>query len=206
LRYQLGLDDGAAPRFPSALIMHHDPRGGYVALRRGLLQRQQQWSTDRHVPIGAELSESVTSPLQRTPRSVDTEEIHLGHYTPLRDERTLVRGTEWFDLGIRVSLPDSLGWPGWSKYQQGWHSAALYGRGFSDLQPHATGELVPPARLLRTLIEATVGIIFKGHDNRFARSRMNPGESVFTSASNDGRGEEKTRRSVPVASWASGLC
>jgi hypothetical protein len=193
LRYQLGLDDGPAPKLSVALVMHHDPRGGYVALRRDFQQRQHQWSTERHVPIHTELSESMMSPLQRTPRSADTEEIHLGHYTPLRDGRSLVRGADWFDLGIRASLPDSLGWPGWSKYQQGWHSPAVYGRGFSDLRPDAADELVPPARLLRTLIDGRVRVIFKGHDNRFGRARMNAGESIFTSAA-----EEALNRITPA--------
>jgi hypothetical protein len=132
LRYQLGLDGAPPVKLSVALMMHHDPRGGYPALRREFQQRQNQWTTDRHVPITTDLMELTGMSLQRTPRFADTEEIHIGFYTPLRDERTLVRGSEWFDLGIRVSLPDSLGWPGWSKYQQGWHSPALYGRAFSD--------------------------------------------------------------------------
>jgi hypothetical protein len=123
--------------------------------------------------------------LQRTPRFADTEEIHIGFYTPLRDERTLVRGSEWFDLGIRVSLPDSLGWPGWSKYQQGWHSPALYGRAFSDIRRSISTDLLAPATILRTIIDGQVRVIFKGHDNRFAHARMNAGESIFTRAAEE---------------------
>jgi hypothetical protein len=124
--------------------------------------------------------------LLRTPRFADTEEIHLGFYTPLRDERTLVRGSEWFDLGIRVSLPDSLGWPGWSKYQQGWHSPSLFGQGFADIRRYTSTDLLPPATILRTIVDGQVRVIFKGHDNRFAHARMTAGESIFTRAAEEG--------------------
>ncbi len=180
LRYQLGLDGAPATKLSMALVMHHDPRGGYPALRREFQQRQKQWSTERHVPIGADLAESTAMLVQHTPRSADTEEVHLGYYTPLRDQRTSVRGSEWFDLGVKVSLPDSLGWPGWSKYQQEWHSPMLYGRGFPDLRVYASKDLIAPATLLRTVIDGRVRALFKGHDNRFARAHMKPGESIFT--------------------------
>lgn len=156
--------------------------GGYPALRREFQQRQNQWTTERHIPISTDLIDLTAMPIQRTPRSADTEEIHLGYYTPLRDERFLVRGGEWFDFGVRVSLPDSLGWPGWSKYQQGWHSPAIYGRGFSDLRLYSSTDLVAPAKILRTIIDGQVRIIFKGHDNRFAHAHMKAGESIFTAA------------------------
>jgi hypothetical protein len=112
LRYQLGLDGAAPVKLSVALVMHHDPRGGYPALRREFPQHENQWTTDRHVPITTDLIEPTAMSLQRTPRFADTEEIHIGFYTPLRDKQTLVRGSEWFDLGIRVSLPDSSVGPG----------------------------------------------------------------------------------------------
>jgi hypothetical protein len=162
--------------------MHHDPRGGYVALRREFQQRANQWNVERHIPINQEPSDFLAMPLQRTPRSADTEEIHLGHYTPLRDEQSRIRSREWFDLGVRLSPPDSLGWPGWSRYQQGWHSPAVYGRTFADLRPEPSLDLVPPAMILRTIIDGRVRAIFAGHDNRFARARIAAGESIFTNA------------------------
>jgi len=182
LRRQLGLDGAPPVDLSIALILHHDPRGGYAALRREFQQRQQQWTTDRHVPITTDLIEPVDRSFQRTPRFADTEEIHLGYYTPFRDQRTLVRGSDWFDLGIRVALPDSLGWPGWSKYQQGWHAPAVYGRGFSDVHRLPATDLVPPATILRTIIDGRVRALFKGHDNRFAHAHMAEGESIFTRA------------------------
>ena len=186
LRQQLGLDGGSRPpNLMPALLLHHDPRGSYAALRRDFQQRQQQWTGERHLPINADLSESTVMPGRRAPRFPDTEEIHLGYYTPLRDERSVVRGTDWFDLGVRVSLPDSLGWPGWSKYQQGWHAPAVYGRSFSDVRA-AADELVAPAGLLHTIVEGGVRAIFNGHDNRFAFARMTPGESVLTAAAEQG--------------------
>ena len=185
LRYQLGLDGAPPTKLSVALVLHHDPRGGYPALRRDFQQRRHQWTTERHVPVSTDLVELTAMSAQRTPRFSDTEEIHNGYYTPLRDERTLVRGSEWFDLGVRVSVPDSLGWPGWSKYQQGWHSPALYGRGFSDLRRYAATDLVPPEKVLRTIIDGQVRVIFKGHDNRFAHARMKAGESIFTQAAEE---------------------
>jgi hypothetical protein len=180
LRRQLGLDGAPGADLSVALIMHHDPRGGYPALRREFQQRQHQWTTDRHVPITTELMEATDRSFQRTPRFADTEEVHLGYYTPFRDERTLVRGSDWFDMGMRVALPDSLGWPGWSKYQQGWHAPAVYGRGFSDIRRMPSADLVAPPTILRTIIDGRVRAIFKGHDNRFAHARMGAGESIFT--------------------------
>ena len=182
LRRQLGLDGAPPVDLSIALIMHHDPRGGYPALRREFQQRQNQWTTDRHVPITTDLVEPAGRSFQRTPRFADTEEIHLGYYTPFRDERTLVRGSDWFDLGMRVALPDSLGWPGWSKYQQGWHAPGVYGRGFSDVHRLPSTDLVPPATILRTIIDGRVRAMFKGHDNRFAHAHMTEGESIFTHA------------------------
>ena len=186
LRYQLGLDDGSRPpNLMPALFLHHDPRGSYAALRRDFQQRQHQWTAERHLPINAELSESTVMPVRRAPRFPDTEEIHLGYYTPLRDAKSVVRGTDWFELGVRVSLPDSLGWPGWSKYQQGWHAPAVYGHSFSDVRAEAD-ELVAPARLLHTIVDSGVRAIFNGHDNRFAFAHMTAGESVLTAAAEQG--------------------
>ena len=182
LRRQLGLDGAPGADLSVALIMHHDPRGGYPALRREFQQRQHQWTTDRHVPITTDLMEATDRSFQRTPRFADTEEIHLGYYTPFRDERTMVRGSDWFDMGMRVALPDSLGWPGWSKYQQGWHAPAVYGRGFSDIRRASSADLVAPPTILRTIIDGHVRAIFKGHDNRFAHAHMSAGESIFTRA------------------------
>jgi hypothetical protein len=185
LRYQLGLDAAPASNLEIALVMHHDPRGGYPALRRDFQERQHQWTTERHVPIGTELVERPAMSAQRAPRFADTEEIHNGYYTPLRDERTLVRGREWFDLGVKVSVPDSLGWPGWSKYQQGWHSPAVYGRGFTDLRRYDAKDLVSPEGVLRTIIDGRVRVMFKAHDNRFAHARIKAGESIFTQAAGE---------------------
>lgn len=197
LRYQLGLDGASRTKLSVSLVMHHDPRGGYPALRREFQQRQNQWTTERHVPVSTDLIDLTAMPIQRTPRFADTEEIHIGYYTPLRDERSLVRGSEWFDLGVKVSLPDSLGWPGWSKYQQEWHSPAIYGRGFSDLRLYSSTDLVAPAKILRTIIDGQARIIFKGHDNRFAHAHMKAGESIFTAAAEASllqmSGEERKR-------------
>jgi hypothetical protein len=193
LRYQLGLDGAPPVKLSVALVMHHDPRGSYPALRREFQQHQNQWTADRHFPITTDLIEPTAMSIQRTPRFADTEEIHIGFYTPLRDQRTLIRGSEWFDLGVKVSLPDSLGWPGWSKYQQGWHSPAVFGRGFSDIRRYTSTDLLAPATILRTIIDGQVRVIFKGHDNRFAHARMKAGESIFTRAA-----EEALLQMTPV--------
>ena len=42
-----------------------------------------------------------------------------------------------------------------------------------------------PEKVLRTIIDGRVGVIFKGHDNRFARARMKAGESIFTEAAEE---------------------
>jgi 3',5'-cyclic AMP phosphodiesterase CpdA len=186
LRRQLGLGGGPPVDLSVALIMHHDPRGGYAALRREFQQRQHQWTTDRHLPITTDLMEAADRPFRRAPRFADTEEIHLGYYTPFRDARSLIRGSDWFDLGMQVALPDSLGWPGWSKYQQGWHAPAVYGRGFSDIRGLPSTDLVPPATILRTIVDGQVRAIFKGHDNRFAHAHMSAGDSILTGAAERG--------------------
>ena len=146
----------AATKLSIALVLHHDPRGGYPALRRDFQERQHQWTTERHVPLSTELVELTAMPDQRTPRFSDTEEIHNGYYTPLRDDRNLVRGSEWFDLGVRVSVPDSLGWPGWSKYQQGGILRLFTAEVLPTCAVTPRRILVPPKKVLRTIIDGQV--------------------------------------------------
>lgn len=180
LRARLGLDGAQASGLTPVLALHHDPRGAYPALRQQAFDTQP-WTTQRHLPFGAKPTELRALQSRPTPHSSQTEEVHVGYYTPLRDGTSGTRSTEWFDLGAGVGLPTSVGYPGWSKYQQEWHGRQLYRKSFFDVVAPATGasELADPAQVLRAVVEGRVTAIFKGHDNRFGRAQMAAGESVF---------------------------
>jgi hypothetical protein len=185
LRNRLGLDGAPASPLTPVLALHHDPRGGYVTLR-GKDLGNQVWTLERHIPIGAQPGELRTLQAHPTPHSPQTEEIHAGHYTPLRDASSGVRSAQWFEMA-GVTLPSATGYPGWSKYQQEWHTRLVYRKSFFDVVPpdDATSDLVDPAAVLRAIVEGRVAAIVKGHDNRFGRVRMEAGESVFGRAAEE---------------------
>jgi len=185
LRNRLGLDGAPAVALTPVLALHHDPRGGYPTLRRSYVDTRL-WTLDRHVPIGAQAGELRTLQAHPTPHSPQTEEIHAGHYTPLRDASSAVRSTQWFEMA-GVTLPSATGYPGWSKFQQEWHTRLVYRKSFFDVvaPDDATSDLADPAAVLRTIVDGRVGAIVKGHDNRFGRVRMEAGESVFGHAAEE---------------------
>jgi len=185
LRNRLGLDGAPATTLTPVLGLHHDPRGGYVTLRPQD-RSSQLWTLERHIPIGAQPGELRTLQAHPTPHSPQTQEIHAGHYTPLRDASSGVRSTQWFEMA-GVTLPSATGYPGWSKYQQEWRTRLVYRRSFFDVVPpdDATSDLVDPAAVLRSIVEGRVAAIVKGHDNRFGRVRMEAGESVFGHAAEE---------------------
>ncbi len=180
MRARLGLDGAPSPGLTPVLALHHDPRGAYPSLRQSAVDGQN-WSTLRHPPLGVEPGELRAVQARPTPHSFQTEEVHVGYFTPLRDTRSAIRSNEWFDLGSGVDLPPSTGFPGWSRYQQEWHVGLLYRRSFFDVAwPDASiADLAPPFDVLRAIVEGQVAVIVKGHDNRFGRASMAAGESVF---------------------------
>ncbi len=180
LRSRLGLDGAPSPGLTPVLALHHDPRGAYPALRPQAADAPV-WTTQRHLPFGVQPSELRALQENPTPHSWQTEEIHVGHFTPLRDAQSGIRSTEWFELGGGVNVPTSIGYPGWSRYQQEWHQRLVYRRGFFDVRApdDATDDLADPADVLRALVEGRVAAIVKGHDNRFGRARMEAGECIF---------------------------
>lgn len=180
LRERLGLDGAPPSGLTPILAMHHDPRGAYPALRQRSFD-DQAWDTSRHPPLGAQPSELRALQTRPTPHSYQTEEVHAGHYTPLRDATSAIRSTEWFELGASVDLPLSVGYPGWSRYQQEWHERLVYRRSFFDVAEldEAYADLAEPTDVLRALVEGRVAVLVKGHDNRFGRAHMGEGESVF---------------------------
>ena len=181
LRRSLGLDGGELKGLLPVLVLHHDPRGAYPALRP---EADVHWDSRRHEPMSLPVA-AWTLNLTAAPRSDETEEIHAGYYSPIRFPDSEVRSSQWFDLGTRPSLPPSRGNPGWSRYQEEWHLAVEMETTFEDLRAlGADGEaLVPPAQVLATLVEGRVRAIFKGHDNRFATAELPAGESILGRAS-----------------------
>jgi hypothetical protein len=186
LRNRLGLDGAPSPGLAPVLALHHDPRGAYPALRPHAAD-EVPWTTLRHLPFGVQPSELRALQARPTPHSDQTEEIHVGHFTPLRDAKSGVRSTEWFDLGGGVNVPISIGYPGWSRYQQEWHARLVFRRSFFDVREpdELTSGLADPADVLRTIVEGRVGVIVKGHDNRFGRAHMEAGECIFGRAAEE---------------------
>jgi hypothetical protein len=180
LRQRLGLDGAPTPGLTPVLALHHDPRGAYPSLRPHAAD-DETWTTLRHLPFGVQPSELRALQARPTPHSSQTEEIHVGHFTPLRDAKSGVRSSEWFDLGGGVNVPISIGYPGWARYQQEWHARLVYRRSFFDVREpdELTRGLADPADVLRTIVEGRVAVIVKGHDNRFGRAHMEAGECIF---------------------------
>ena len=181
LRERLGLDGAPPATLTPVLIMHQDPRGACLVLRERAVQARAVWSAQRHVPLGERPRHLRALQSTLTPHSSDTEEIHAGYYTPLRDGLSQIRSTEWFEIGgANVALPPTAGYPGWARYQQEWHGVGTYRKDFFDVQrvPGAL-ELAPPGDVLGTIVEGRVAAIFRAHDNRFGRATMDAGESIF---------------------------
>lgn len=167
------------------VLLHHDPRGGYPAPEPARADPEAAYSLSRHFPLTADPAHRDALALRRAPRSEAHRELHLGHFTPLRAPESPVRSDEWFEVSLsQFGGPAYGGYPGWLRYQQGWHSELAYTGELSDGSPlvAAPNTLVPPARLLETLIQGRVRALFKGHDNRFCRARHAAGESVFGAA------------------------
>jgi Calcineurin-like phosphoesterase len=184
MRRQFGLGQESGGRSLQPLLLsHHDPRGAYPALKGTRQGIDSRWDVQRHVPMTFAGGQTWRLRVPLAPRFTDTEEIHAGHYTPLRPAGSLVRSQQWFEMGYRMEFPLSSGYPGWSRYQQEWHMNSEFTNGLDDiraLDEKADG-LTPPLALLQTLVEGGVRAIFKGHDNRFSRASMEPEESILGS-------------------------
>lgn len=116
---------------------------------------------------------------ERPPGFEDTEEIHAGHYSPLRRAESRIRSDVWFDTFTGLP-PEARGHPGWSRYQEGWHMSFSYTADFEGWERlRFERELVSPLALLYVIANSTVEAIFKGHDNRFCRRHIKPGQSIF---------------------------
>jgi hypothetical protein len=182
LRARLGLDGAPMPSgLTPLLVMHQDPRGACIVLKQRAFEKRALWNTQRHVPFGESSRDLRALQSTLTPHSSETEEIHAGYYTPLRDGSSEIRSTEWFEIGgANVTLPPTSGFPGWARYQQEWHSPGTYRKDFFDVHRVATArDLAAPVDVLAAIAEGKVAAILKGHDNRFGRAHMQAGESVF---------------------------
>lgn len=181
LRAQLGLTGGAGAQGRAPLVfLHHDPRGSYPSVRRGSTAPDELWTTARHFPVTAERDDRGEVFSSAPPHFADTQELHAGYYTPLRHPDTAVRSAEWFELGLNPVPPNVRGFPGWLRWQQGWHSNYVYAGHLDSRDPFDVAPgVVSPADLVTTLVDGRVRVIFKAHDNRFCRADMAAGESVF---------------------------
>lgn len=181
LREQLGLSRGASldGRVP-LVFLHHDPRGSYPSLRRGSDAPDEMWTTARHFPVTAERTDRGEVFSSAPPHFADTQELHAGYYSPLRHPDSPIRSAEWFELGLNPVPPIVRGFPGWLRWQHGWHSNYVYAGHLDSREPFdAAPTVVSPADLMTTLVDGRVRVIFKAHDNRFCRADMAAGESVF---------------------------
>jgi hypothetical protein len=178
------------------LLSHHDPRGAYPALKGPRQGIDSRWDVQRHVPLTFSSVQTGRLRAPLAPRFTDTEEIHAGHYTPLRPTGSLVRSQQWFEMGYAMEFPLSSGYPGWSRFQQEWHMNSEFTKGLDEIRAidEKADGLTPPLALLQTLVGGSVRAIFKGHDNRFARASMEAGESIFGS-----RAEAELTRYAPAA-------
>ena len=163
------------------MLLHHDPRGGYPAPGPERADPERAYSLSRHFPLTGDPARRDALALRRAPRSDAHQELHLGHFTPLRAPESPVRSDEWFEVSLSQFGPAYGGYPGWIRYQQSWHSELAYSGELDDGSPLVAGRdpLVPPVRVLETLIRGRVRALFKGHDNRFCRAHHAAGESVF---------------------------
>ena len=186
LRAQLGLDGAAPNTLIPILVCHHDPRGAFPALKQPK-SPAVAWDRRRHMPISTPATDAAMMDLRLPPHSADTEEVHAGSYTPLRRYDSTLRNGDWFEVGLGGSMPSFLGFPGWSRYQQEWHIDLMYDGRWNRVtpQPPAADLLASPDAILRTMIEGKVRAVFKGHDNRFARSHMETGDSIFGQRAED---------------------
>ncbi len=176
---RLGLAGPEKPGHP-VVVLHHDPRGSYPAVRPIAAAPENAWTTTRHFPITAAAGDRRSVFAPSAPGFAETVETHVGYYTPLRDPRSAIRVGDWFDLGIAPAMPETKGFPGWIRFQQGWHSNFVYTGGLEDAARFETEpELAPPDEILGTLAAGRVREIFKGHDNRFGRAALRRGESIF---------------------------
>lgn len=179
MRRRLGLDGGERPPH-AVVVLHHDPRGSYPAVRPVTPGPDNAWTRTRHFPITAAPGDRRAVFASAVPTFSDTIETHVGYFTPLRDPHTAIRVGEWFDLGIAPAMPPTQGFPGWIRFQQGWHSNFVYSGGLEDsVAFDVDPDLVPPNDILATLVAGRVREIFKGHDNRFARATLRRGESIL---------------------------
>jgi len=172
------------------LFMHHDPRGSFPTLKSSSAWALKAlWSYDRHFPLSGDSRSTRDNPGREVrrrlpPKDEDTTEIHAGFYTPLRTAESTVRGDDWFGT---IEPPAARGYPGWARFQQGWHSKLQYSNGTSLEDPlleiNEKVDVESPEDLLQTIVEGEVRALFKGHDNRFCFTPLGPETSIFGSAS-----------------------
>ena len=124
------------------------------------------------------------------PHFANTEDIHAGYYTPLRRADSEIRSGECFELGLNPVPPEVRGYPGWLRWQQGWHSDLVYAGAIGSSAPFVSAAgASSPGDLLRALVDGRGRAVFKGHDNCFCHAELAAGESVFGSD-----GERELRR------------
>jgi hypothetical protein len=155
------------------LFMHNDPRGSYPALKEGEAKHHDM---RRHFPITLSLKERNV--VQFAPRWEQIEELHVGHYSPIRLFDTSIRAKEWFES---LMPPPFCGYPGWIRYQQGWHAPFNYVGGLGSSEPYEELEhpMVDPLELLQLIGRHEVRAIFKGHDNHFCKTYLRQGRHIL---------------------------
>ena len=157
MRHQFGLAQESGGRgLQPLLLSHHDPRGAYPALKGPRQGIDSRWDVQRHVPMTFSSGQTGRLRVPLAPRFTDTEEIHGGHYTPLRPAGSLVRSQQWFEMGYAMEFPLSSGYPGWSRYQQEWHMNSEFTKGLDEIRAidEKADGLTPPLALLQTLVGA----------------------------------------------------
>jgi hypothetical protein len=165
--------EGEGKKGKSLMFLHQDPRGSYPALKKG---ESTMFDVKRHVPISLGLDQRNV--IQYAPRWDQTEEIHVGYYSPIRLYDSCIRSKDWFEA---LMPPSSRGYPGWIRYQQGWHAPYAYVGDFNSPESFADLEypLADPLDILQLIAEHEVRAIFKGHDNHFCQKMIRKGEFII---------------------------
>ncbi|MCP4130044.1 MAG: hypothetical protein GY754_03400 [bacterium] len=165
--------------------IHHDPRGSYPSIdpdKYKLSWKFKNWDYSRKFPVTARSYQRRIALNPRTPGFEHTTEIHAGFYTPVREADSEIRSADWFARKLDPTPPPSTGYPGWSKYQQEWHSNYIYTgslKSSGSFKKDRASKIVHPLGVLVPLVQYEVHAIFKGHDNRFCKTVIEPGDNIL---------------------------
>ncbi|MHC4778357.1 MAG: metallophosphoesterase family protein, partial [Planctomycetota bacterium] len=134
-----GLGEGSSGRpLSPVIISHNDPRGSFPGPNpsgSGVWDFMRHWpitgqNQDRSRLLTEEGGEGGGIPVAAPWK--ESREYHVGHYTPIRRSDSDIRSDEWFE---KMTPAKYQGYPGWIRYQQGWHANVEYTGELSDRVP-----------------------------------------------------------------------